>query len=266
LVVGQNILWSTLEYKQIADGTIFERHLEEYDVLNSALEKAWEYAEQKEYAKAHTVLSEAIVKLYKSPKTPRYIEERAIEENYLGLLIVADSSLSFVQGKVREAFNKLYAGITLICYSRLYDPGFDIGMMSLSFYVFSPHRSAYDIIRFCFIGAKAWLLKYTLEVKEQELFILPVTDFGWYFEPNGKCKDKKIFERDLRWYLENTQDFTPYFIFFSRDDVPEAALFKKLVDRYTYWYTMKSERYFGISVELDKGRAYQFIEQYYGLR
>jgi hypothetical protein len=255
-----------LKYKEVASGTIFERHFAEYDILDAALGQAWMLVEQKEYTKAHTVLAEAIVKLYKSPQTPRYIEEQAIEENYLGLLIVADSSLSLAQGKVREAFNKFYAGITLICYSRIYDPGFDIGIMGLSFSSFDPNRSIDDAIWFCFSGTRAWLLEGSLEVTKQEWLKLPVADFECYFDTKGKCIDRKAFERDLRWYLENIQDFTPYLIFFSRDDVPEAALFKKLVDEYTYWYTMKNEQYFAISVELDKERAYQFIEQYYGLR
>jgi len=266
-------------YKEYSIGTIFERHFAEYDILDTALGQAWMLVEQKEYVKAHTVLSEAIVKLYKSPKTPRYIEERAIEENYLGLLIVADSSLSLAQGKVREAFNKFYAGNTLVSYSWFYDPTRSAGTIYPGFLAFVPKQLIEEALHFCFIGARAWLLKYTLEVNKQGLIIAPtleltkqrwliapITDFGWYFEPDGKCKDKKIFERDLRWYLENIQDFTPYLIFFSRDDVPEAALFKKLVDEYTYWYTMKNEQYFAISVELDKERAYQFIEQYYGLR
>lgn len=254
-----------LQYKEYAAGTIYERHLAEYDILDSALGEAWRFAEQKEYAKAHEVLAAAITKLYKSPDAPRYIEEQAIDENYLGLLIVADSGLSFAQGRVREAFNKLYAGDALVSYSMLLEPSHRGRTINPGFLDFLPFYSPEDVVRYCFKATRIWLLSGSLEVFNQEWIIAPVGDFQLYFDELWKCKDKEKFEYELRWYLENTRDFAEDLIFLSRDDVPETALYKRVVYEYVFWAKPKSDRYFAINVVLDKDRAYEFIENYYGL-
>ncbi len=252
-------------FKTYNKGSILERHFDDFDILDGAMLEAWRLAGNKEYSKAHEVLETAIKKLYVDYDVPRYVEEAAIDENYMGLLIAADSALSFAQGKTKEAFEKFYSANTLVSYSLFIYPAFSGETIDPGFWWFSQRRSKEDILSMFFGLARSYCPNGKPAISQFYRLSANVADFGFYFTEDGKCFDKKIFEFDLKWYLENIEGIVDLVTITYKEDSDVSNLFLSTVAKKYGKYGVDTETgdYFGIRVTLEIPHAYELIKKHY---